>query len=89
MENNQFMNNFKLWIARDENGGLYLYNDKPILWNFEGQQKFVPNRYKGTPFEPESIAHFIMKIDSKLFSELTFENSPQQVELTLVKDNGK
>lgn len=81
-----------LWIARDEDESLCLYNDRPIKVDFKGQQKFMPNWYKDSFFEcinPEPINHFILKIDSKLFSELTFENSPQQVKLTLANNNEK
>lgn len=77
----------KLWIARNENGRLYLFNNKPIIWNFEGRPVFVPNRYKGTPLNHEDIPYLIMKIDSKLFPEVTFNNSPQQIELSLINNN--
>lgn len=78
-----------LWMIRDEDGRLYLFNNKPIIWNFEGSPVFVPNRYKGTPLNHEDIPYLIMKIDSKLFPEVTFENSPQQVKLTLVNNDEK
>ena len=60
-----------LYIARDENGGLYLYNNKPIKEKFMNQDFFKPN--KGDYDE--------IKIDSTLFPEVTFENSPQQLVL--------
>lgn len=58
----------KLWIARDKNGGLYIYFDKPkrnddYFYSLNGE----------------------MSIPRQLFPEVTFGNSPQQVELKLVK----
>ena len=64
MENN-------LWIARDENGGLYLYNNKPITQIF-GKEIF----FKSNDGDNSEI-----KIDSNLYPEVTFENSPQQLEI--------
>ena len=64
----------KLWIARDEDGDLFLYNQKPYIlktrvdpWDcFQ-----APNK--------EFLA-----IPNELFPEVTFENSPQEIELTLL-----
>ena len=59
----------KLWIARDPSG-LYLFNMEPIKRICMGDKYFVweDKRYS---------------IDTKLFPEITFENSPQEVELKL------
>ena len=58
----------KLWIARDKNGYLKGYNEIP-------QKK-------------EEYGFFFMKmwydLDNRLFPEVTWQNSPQQVELKLV-----
>ena len=59
----------KLWIARDDDGYSQLYAEKPIKKN--GYFEHVPNTGWFT------ISH-------KLFPEITFENSPQQVELKLI-----
>lgn len=59
----------KLWIARDENGCLYLYNNQPKLEN----SYFFPQR-----------GYDSFLLDSELFPDVTFENSPQKVELKLV-----
>lgn len=57
----------KLWIARDANGELYLYEMEPI----------------GT-FDYFYSSYVSIKIDKNLFPEVTFENSPQEVELKLL-----
>ena len=61
----------KLWIARDACGYSELYVEEPIKKN--GYFECVPNTGWFT------ISH-------RLFPEVTFENSPQQVELKLVKE---
>lgn len=60
----------KLWVARDKNNDLYLYNRLPSL------------DYYGTSFDADSDEHLML--DEGSFPEVTFENSPQQVELKLV-----
>ena len=59
-----------LWIARDQDEDLNLYIEEPILPNLPGRQCWT-----GT--------HFAM-LDNYLFPEITFENSPQEVELKLI-----
>jgi hypothetical protein len=63
----------KLWIARDKNEYLSLFRKKPIY------------RYSHT-FKHEDWfdGDFLALIDSKSFPEITFENSPQEVELKLI-----
>lgn len=63
-----------LWIARDKCGGLYLYNDEPIKNNNFGVFQ-ADNNYDEIEINPE------------LHSEVTWENSPQQVELKLIKND--
>lgn len=61
----------KMWLARDKNGFLYLFKKKPTLLTFEGNLVFDSNsEYFG--------------IDEDLHPEITFENSPQQVEIKLI-----
>ena len=59
----------KLWIARNENGSLWLFNRKPFLDEYWVAQGDDAKAYV---------------IDDELFPEVTFENSPQEVELKLV-----
>lgn len=58
----------KMWIARDIGGGLYLFPEKPIKDNVYGY-------YEGEDW---------YQIDRDLFPSVTFENSPQQVEIKLI-----
>ena len=60
----------KLWIARDKNGELYLYNMMPE----EHEEYFV-----------ERSGHRSLPLDDEYFPEVTFENSPQEVELKLIE----
>ena len=63
----------KLWIARDENGALAVFaNEVPTLYD---DRRF--NNFFG---------EFIV-IDSQEFPEVTFENSPMEVELKLVNND--
>lgn len=59
----------KLWIARDEDGDLYLYEREPIR-----ESDFFYSSYD------------TIEVDKNLFPKVTFENSPQEVELKLVEE---
>jgi hypothetical protein len=56
----------EMWIARDVYGDIYLYYSEPIKKEF------------GFISKDRSPEH----LDSKLFPELTFENSPKKVKIT-------
>lgn len=58
----------ELWIARDKDKRLFLYYAEPI------------RRSNGFE-EPVTLESF--EIDSDLFSEVTWENSPMKVELKI------
>lgn len=60
----------KLWIARDKDGYLYLYDKKPI------QEKDY--------FDSNTKGQYNTLLHSSYFPEVTFENSPKEVELKLV-----
>lgn len=63
----------KLWIARDFNERLYLYEKKPEL----------------NPCNNEFYCIYgekFYQLDIELFPEITFENSPKEVELKLVEN---
>ena len=62
----------KYWIARDEDGELYLFDEEPKL-------------HKSYIWSTSTECGSSFRIDSDLFPEVTFENSPQEVELKLVK----
>lgn len=61
----------KLFVARDKNGFIGLYRQKPI-W-------IRVNR-----FREDWNGEFMGLLDDDSFPEVTFENSPKQVELKLV-----
>lgn len=60
----------RFWVARDEYNSLYLYDNIPIK--------------RGMWFEPQR-GYDMMKLDDTLFPEATFDNSPQEVEIKLIK----
>lgn len=65
----------KLWIARDKDSNeLYLYNHKPLL--NENEEQYQPNLDKND--------WVCLEVISSWFPEVTFENSPMQIELKLV-----
>lgn len=65
----------KFWIARDKDGHLYLYDEKPIL--------------NGDYFNASTNSHTTHLFNNTLWNKVTFENSPQPIELKLVKDDYK
>ena len=70
----------KLWIARDKDSNqLWAYKSKPV--RNDSLKRFEPNEIN--PFDDAILLYY------ELCPELTFENSPQQVKLTLVKNDEK
>lgn len=67
----------KIWIARDEDGYLCLYDKKPKL-SEDIKGVWVCGQYDGLVD--------VVVLPSKMFPEVTFENSPQEVEL-VIKSN--
>lgn len=65
----------KLWIARELSNKLSLFSNKPKLQfvNIYGKQIW--------------IGDFVAAVKTDLFPEVTFENSPQEVELKLINKN--
>ena len=67
----------KLWIARDTDEALWLYTTKPVL--LDDKRRFCcPDDVYGIDEQ--------YQINQHLFPEVTFENSPQMVEIKLVKE---
>lgn len=60
----------RLWIARDKDGSLYLYHEKP----YKCRSLFLCDTDNG------------MWLDRSKFPEVNFENSPQEVKLKLVSE---
>ena len=67
----------KLWICRDLDGTLILSKKEPYL----------PNKcYDFFCFSGDTSGDaYIFYLDRNMFPEVTFENSPQEVELKLVE----
>ena len=63
----------ELWIARDMSNNLSLFSNKPKL-------QFIDNYSKQI-----WVGDFVADVKTDLFPEVTFENSPQQVEIKLIK----
>lgn len=61
----------KLYIGRDSYG-LWLFEQKPTKYIFNGDKCF------------ENYGNTRYSIDSQLFPEVTYENSPQEAELNLI-----
>lgn len=61
----------KLYIGRDSYG-LWLFNQKPTKYIYNGDKCLTKS----------DITYY--SIDRNLFPEVTFENSPQQVEINLI-----
>lgn len=61
----------KMWIARNEDNTLVLFQSKPIL--------------KDELIWDEILNEDCMFIPEYLYPEVTFENSPQEVELKLIE----
>lgn len=61
------------WVARDKDGHLYLYDEKPIL--------------NGDYFNASTNGHTTHLFNNTLWVEITFENSPQKIKIELTKEN--
>lgn len=61
-------NKYKLWVARDGNSKLYLYNEKPKYYN---------------NLEAWFVGGICSKLDNNFFQNLTWEDEPIEVELRL------
>lgn len=70
----------KLWIARDTDNSLGISNYKLIYAGLT-QGWRPPKEF----YNYDNPFNFHVYIDSNLFPEVTFENSPQKIELKLVE----
>lgn len=64
----------KLWICREQNGKISIHDMEPEIDTFELYGKVV--KFWDSPFRTE--------LDFELYPEVTFENSPMEVELKLI-----
>ena len=66
----------KLWIARDKDETLWIFKEYPI----QKENLFYPTTDITGKFT------YYRSMPTDLFPEVTFENSPQMVELKLIKE---
>lgn len=64
----------KLWIAREQNGKISIHDMEPSLETFELYGKVV--KFWDSPYRTE--------LEFDPFPEVTFENSPMEIELKLI-----
>lgn len=64
----------KLWIARDLDGELYLYLSEPKKGDYRFTCRYIHEDY------------ILLNSEEDWFPEVTFENSPQQVEIKLIEN---
>lgn len=64
-----------MWIARDENGELYLYNYRPRRYD----------KYFGVFRAGVTNGVTAMKLDGSMFQEVTWWNSPREVTIKTKK----
>ena len=65
----------KLWIAREQNGKISIHDIEPSLETFKMYDKII--QFWDSPYRTE--------LEFDPYPEITFENSPQEVELVLKK----
>lgn len=67
----------KFWIARDKDDSLWMYDDEPVLRS---------EKSWGVRPKPKGKIKPAKQLQDQYFPEVTFENSPHQVEIKLVKE---
>lgn len=73
----------KLWIARDEDGRLRIHPIKPYLIDIPNYRKYWCNN-AGPVMAIGGVGQWPTIEGEKVFPEVTFENSPREVELKLI-----
>ena len=64
-----------MWLARDEDTTLYLFSSKPIKREDMNWWDLA---------EEDGENGYVNQIDSRLFPEVTYENSPQEVKISFI-----
>lgn len=70
----------KIWIARRKSNKLYMFFERPHLTN-DGKQWFVLENVPNNGV----FADTGIKINEDKFPEVTYENSPMEFEVSLIK----
>ena len=71
----------KVWIARDRGGGLYTFINKPWLQTVDKMWLDFP-----VYIDWKDDLSYYKQLDCNLYPEITFENSPQPVEIKLITE---
>ena len=66
----------KFWIAREQDGSLWAYANKPILTKYGWR----------VDYGVKCDSDLLKQLHESYFPQITFENSPQQVEIKLVNE---
>lgn len=66
----------RFWVARDKDGSLWMYDDEPVL---RSENSFGVKPKHNSETKPAK------RLQDWYFPEVTFENSPQLVEIKSVK----
>lgn len=74
----------KLWIARDKDGSLFAYEYEPL--RNEKEEIFEVAHLEWGEWNWEELDTLPF---SEMFPEVTWENSPQQVELKLINNGNQ
>lgn len=69
-----------MWIARRKNNKLYMFFERPHLTD-DGKQWFVLENVPNNGV----FANTGIKINEDKFPEVTYENSPMEFEVSLIK----
>ena len=72
----------EFYLARSSNGNLVLFNQKPYKKHYVYNSEFfhhIEEFWGWTTKTYEQYGLGSMAVDSKLYSEVTFENSPKKV----------
>lgn len=69
----------KLWIARDKDGDLFVYENKPLRNEREGTFEIAGGECDWIDIDTFPFSKILRSLS------LTWENSPQEVELKLIR----
>lgn len=70
-----------MWLARDKDLNLYLFNEKPNLY------EWIDNRGRQRAcWETATLnySEYALELPRALYQNVTFENSPVEVELKII-----
>lgn len=81
--NNMIKTDKTFWLARDKDGDLTLFTHKPY---FNESPGFIPGWDVKTLVNGKDEWIEAMRLDPRLYPEVTFENSPIEVKFSFIKN---